>query len=65
MKPPFLAVPFDAPQREAVLAQFNVTAIPRLVLLGPDGRVLVDNAVGMPQSGLSVQAIDAWLKMYS
>ena len=44
---PWLAVPFDDDARESLLADINVTRIPRLVVLdGKTGRILVDNAVG-------------------
>ncbi|KAJ8614045.1 hypothetical protein CTAYLR_005835 [Chrysophaeum taylorii] len=59
---PFLAVPFDAPQRETALAHFKVTAIPRLIVLSPRGDIIVDNAAGM--QGLTIQAVDAWLRNY-
>lgn len=59
---PFLAVPFDEPKREAALAYFKVSAIPRLVVLSPKGHIIVDNAAG--GAGLSIDAVDAWLKQH-
>lgn len=56
---PFLAVPFDNDERERALGNFNVSGIPRLVILGPDGRELVNNAVGM---SLSIATVDGWMR---
>ena len=56
---PFLAVPFDNSEREAALANFKVSGIPRLVILSPTGKVIVDNAAGM---SLSIPTVDAWIR---
>ena len=56
---PFLAVPFDNDEREQALGNFKVSGIPRLVILGPDGRELVNNAVGM---SLSIATVDGWMR---
>jgi len=60
--PGFLAVPYDSPQRNAALRHFNISAIPRLIILDPFGDVLVDNALGASSGGgLSVENVDKWL----
>ena len=52
-------MPYDAGERERALSHFNVTGIPRLVILGPDGRQLVENAAGVQ---LSIANVDGWLR---
>jgi len=59
---PFLAVPFSSSKREAALAKFKVSAIPRLIILDPNGNVIVDNATGIP-GGLSIESFDKWAAM--
>mmetsp|Transcript_17839 Transcript_17839/g.54535 ORF Transcript_17839/g.54535 Transcript_17839/m.54535 type:complete len:97 (+) Transcript_17839:652-942(+) len=60
---PFLAVPFDAPERHGAMRHFQITAIPRLIILDPFGAILVDNALaGGHSGGLSVELVDGWLK---
>jgi hypothetical protein len=54
----WLAVPYDDPRREQLQSTFKVTGIPRLAILAPSGRVIVDNAVGMP---LTPTTVDAWI----
>lgn len=56
---PWPAVPFDDDAREQALGHFKVTGIPRLVILGPGGNVLVENAAGM---SLSIGSVDTWLR---
>mmetsp|Transcript_21572 Transcript_21572/g.66263 ORF Transcript_21572/g.66263 Transcript_21572/m.66263 type:complete len:102 (-) Transcript_21572:112-417(-) len=56
---PWPAVPFDSPLREQALSKFQVRGIPRLVILGPDGRVVDNDAAG---SGLALASVDAWLR---
>lgn len=51
-------MPYAAAEREQALSHFKVTGIPRLVVLGPDGRTLVENAAG---AALSIAAVDGWL----
>jgi hypothetical protein len=46
-------------RRERALGDFKVSGIPRLVILGPDGRELVNNAVGM---SLSIATVDGWMR---
>jgi nucleoredoxin len=55
---PWLAVPFDKKEREALQSLFKVSGIPRLVILGASGRIVNDNAVATP---LNITALDSWV----
>lgn len=57
---PWLAVPYDDDSREAITGMYKVSGIPRLVVLSPSGKILVDNAVGQP---LSIETVDSWIAM--
>ena len=41
---PWLAVPYDAPERQKLKKKFNVSGIPTLIVLSPEGRKLSDSA---------------------
>lgn len=56
---PWLAIPYDDDKREELSGTFKVTGIPRLCILAPSGRILVDNAAGQP---LSMATLDAWIQ---
>jgi thiol-disulfide isomerase/thioredoxin len=57
---PWLAIPYDEDSREALPGMFKVSGIPRLVVLAPSGKVLVDNAGGHP---LTLDSVDSWIAM--
>jgi thiol-disulfide isomerase/thioredoxin len=59
---PFLAIPYDDEKRESFMGLFKVSGIPRLVVLAPSGRILVDNAAGQD---ISMQTIDSWISQGS
>ncbi|MFW5802165.1 MAG: thioredoxin-like domain-containing protein [Spirochaeta sp.] len=49
---PWLAVPYDSPQRNELPEAFGVRGIPTLIILGPDGEVLSrDGRVQIRQHG--------------
>lgn len=55
---PWLSLPYDdSRRRESLMSQFQVQGIPRLVVLSPSGKLIVDNAVGQP---LTEQLVLAW-----
>ena len=56
---PWLAIPYDDPTREAIMGRFSVSGIPKLSVLAPSGRVIVDHAAG---GGLSLATIDSWIE---
>ena len=55
-KHPWLAIPFDHPSRESLAAHFQVSGIPRLVVLNGEGKVIENNAVQL----LSAESIRRW-----
>ena len=55
---PWLAIPYDDHKREELQSTFQVSGIPRLVILASTGRILVPNAV---QVGLNIGMVDAWI----
>lgn len=54
---PWLAIPYNDCQREALQGTFSVNGIPRLVILASTGRVINDNAV---QTSIGSAVIDSW-----
>jgi thiol-disulfide isomerase/thioredoxin len=56
---PFLAIPYDDDKRESFMGIFKVSGIPRLVVLSPSGRIIVENAAG---ENLSLATIDSWIE---
>jgi nucleoredoxin len=52
------AVDFGEDCREVIMSQFSVQGIPKLSILSHTGKLLVDNACGMP---LSLGLIDQWI----
>lgn len=59
---PFLAIPYDDERRESFMGLFKVSGIPRLVVLAPSGRIIVDNAAGQ---NISLETIDGWIEQGS
>lgn len=59
---PFLAIPYDDEKRESFMGLFKVSGIPRLVVLAPNGRIIVDNAAGQD---ISLQTIENWIEQGS
>mmetsp|Transcript_56477 Transcript_56477/g.134126 ORF Transcript_56477/g.134126 Transcript_56477/m.134126 type:complete len:333 (-) Transcript_56477:69-1067(-) len=55
---PWPAVPFDSDSREKALGTIKVEGIPRLQIVGQNGKVLVDNAVQTP---LTPHTLDQWI----
>jgi len=55
---PWLAVPFDAPQRTASMQRFQVNGIPHLKVFNSFGQVVDDNAVS--SGALTHQNVAAW-----
>ncbi|KAJ1399457.1 hypothetical protein B484DRAFT_458322 [Ochromonadaceae sp. CCMP2298] len=52
------AVDFDHEKREQMMGLFKVSGIPRLCVLAPSGRIIVDNAVG---GQLTISQVDQWI----
>lgn len=59
---PFLAIPYDDDKREEITGIFKVSGIPRLVVVAPNGRIIVDNAAGQ---SITVETIDGWIEQGS
>lgn len=60
MSHPWKAIPYNNSEREALQSLFKVSGIPRLVVLGPSGKIACDNAVSM---SLTSSTIDLWSKI--
>lgn len=56
---PWKAYDFEDPNREKLQDAYQVTGIPRLVILKPDGSIIDNNAVGKP---LSLGTIRQWVQ---
>jgi nucleoredoxin len=56
---PWYAVPYDDPTREQIQSTFQVNGIPKLSILAPSGRFIVENAAGQ---ALSPSTVDAWIQ---
>jgi thioredoxin-like negative regulator of GroEL len=54
---PWLAVRFDDDERESLTARFQVSSIPRLVVVSAAGSVLAQNAVG-----LTIEQLRGWCR---
>jgi len=54
---PWLAVDYDSPLREELMAKFQVKGIPRLCVLKPSGEILQDNV-----GPVSASSIEGWVK---
>ena len=57
---PWPAIAYDEGEREPLMSMYNVRGIPRLLVLGPQGNTLVDNAV---QSPMNLATVDGWIRM--
>lgn len=55
---PWLAVPYGSPKREAAMQSYQISGVPNLKVFAPDGRLIVDNAAGMP---LTLDVARSWL----
>ena len=58
---PWKAYPFKDPKIDELSGKYAVDGIPRLIILKPDGSVLVSNARGDVQSN-GPAAFDEWMK---
>ena len=57
---PWLALPYDDPKKEALTKEYKIIGIPHLVVLKPDGTVVVPNGrADVQKKGL--QAFEEWL----
>lgn len=56
---PWLAIPFEDDKKDQLSGKFQVRGIPKLSILSPTGRVIVDNAAGQP---LTTATVDAWIQ---
>jgi thiol-disulfide isomerase/thioredoxin len=56
---PWLAIKYDDDEREEFMNKFQVRGIPKLCVLAPSGKILVDNAVN---PNISVSMIDQWIQ---
>ena len=54
---PWLAVPYDAPQREHLQRGFNVSGIPRMVIISPSGQTVCENATNF---NLNSAILETW-----
>ena len=54
---PWLAVPYDAPQREHLQKGFNVSGIPRMVIISPSGQTVCENATNF---NLNSAILETW-----
>ena len=57
---PWLAVPFEAAERQQIQGRFQVNGIPNLKIFSPTGVCVDDNAV--QSRNLTVENIAAWEK---
>lgn len=57
---PWAAIDYDSDQREQLMGTFQVSGIPRLLVLGSEGQVLVNNVAGTP---LSAQTVESWIAL--
>ncbi|GBG28424.1 Thiol-disulfide oxidoreductase resA [Hondaea fermentalgiana] len=53
---PWLALPFQASEREQLMGRFQVSGIPKLTVFAPNGAMLSDNAAGSPLSSATVRS---------
>jgi thiol-disulfide isomerase/thioredoxin len=56
---PWLAIPYETPNRTAVSGYFQVSGIPRLIIFGPTGQIVCNNAVQVP---LNMTTFEGWEK---
>ena len=55
------AIGYDEEHREGMMGMFKVSGIPRMVVLAPSGRIVVENAIsGAP---LTTATVDQWISM--
>ena len=59
---PWKALPFKDPKINSLSTKYNVTGIPRLVIISKDGKVVVDNARGDVQTK-GAAAYQNWVKL--
>jgi len=55
----WLALPYDSPRRQQIMSQYQVSGVPKLMIFGPKGNIISDNAAGVP---LSQQLLDSWIR---
>lgn len=53
---PWFSVPYKRAERETALEHFHISSLPRLVIISPAGKVLVDNAAADVATNF-----DAWV----
>ena len=56
---PWLAIKYDDDEREEFMGKFQVRGIPKLCVLAPSGKIIVDNAVN---PNISLSMIDQWIQ---
>ena len=56
----WLALPYEAPSRTQVSGYFQVSGIPRLIVFGPTGVIVCNNAVQVP---LNMSTFEGWEKI--
>jgi thiol-disulfide isomerase/thioredoxin len=56
---PWLAIKYDDDEREEFMNKFQVRGIPKLCVLAPSGKIIVDNAVN---PNISLSMIDQWIQ---
>mmetsp|Transcript_12966 Transcript_12966/g.25145 ORF Transcript_12966/g.25145 Transcript_12966/m.25145 type:complete len:359 (+) Transcript_12966:337-1413(+) len=52
---PWLALPYESPDRESLMGRFQVSGIPKLMVFAPNGGTITDNAAGAPLSSTTVR----------
>eukprot|EP00187_Rhodella_violacea_P005634 CAMPEP_0174909208 /NCGR_PEP_ID=MMETSP0167-20121228/67569_1 /TAXON_ID=38298 /ORGANISM="Rhodella maculata, Strain CCMP736" /LENGTH=99 /DNA_ID=CAMNT_0016153133 /DNA_START=9 /DNA_END=303 /DNA_ORIENTATION=+ len=56
---PWLAVDYDDPRREKILAMYKVKGIPKLMVFAKDGRLVAENAAGGAVDAAAAAVLDA------
>lgn len=59
---PWLAIKYEDDEREEFMGKFQVRGIPKLCVLAPSGKIIVDNAVN---PNLNLSMIDQWIQQAS
>ena len=54
---PWTAVPYDAPQREHMQQGFQVTGVPRLIVISPTGQTVCNQATNF---NLHAGILETW-----
>jgi len=53
----WLAIPYHAREREALLRTFNIDSVPRALIFAPSGKIVCENAAATP---MALANFDYW-----